>query len=461
MKIQEIEIEKLIPYARNSRTHSDEQVAQIAASIKEFGFTNPILIDGENGIIAGHGRLAAARKLNMTKVPAIELSHLTKTQKKALIIADNKLALNAGWDNDLLALEFEDLKDDDFDLSLTGFLDDEIDSLNKSLEQHDGKDDEEEPTEVPEDLINAAWQKWSGEIHEQISVLINTGYSFMGVTTGYAEEKFLKAKYDKKEYPRHCSLAFHPHQIMCSADIRSTLDGLSCIAAGEIKPERLRFILGNNMDAKKLASGSLAFSGSRMPLDFPASLAKSLYNEFAPQGKILDPCHGWGGRLTGFLLSTASSYTGIDASPDTSKGVNKIGETFGKYATDKNYELHCKPFEKFTSKENIYDFALTSPPYFDVEKYIGGEQSHTTHDNYESWRNGFYTTLIKNVYSFLRKGGVFALQVGSQSYPLLEDGKKIGQSVGFKILEVRTTDMVNSQTKTEEEKSEVILLLQK
>lgn len=135
MKIQEIEIEKLIPYARNSRTHSDEQVAQIAASIKEFGWTNPILVDGEAGIIAGHGRLAAARKLGMTKIPVIELSHLSPTQKKALIIADNKLALNAGWNNDLLALEFEELKIEGFDLALTGFGEDEINVLKKDNEE--------------------------------------------------------------------------------------------------------------------------------------------------------------------------------------------------------------------------------------------------------------------------------------------------------------------------------------
>jgi len=129
MKIQEIEIEKLIPYARNSRTHSDEQVAQIAASIREFGWTNPILIDGESGIIAGHGRLAAARKLGLKKIPVIELKHLSETQKKALIIADNKLALNAGWDNELLALEFEELKLEGFDLELLGFDKNEIDKL--------------------------------------------------------------------------------------------------------------------------------------------------------------------------------------------------------------------------------------------------------------------------------------------------------------------------------------------
>lgn len=150
MKIQEIEIEKLIPYARNSRTHSDEQVAQIAASIKEFGWTNPILVDGEAGIIAGHGRLAAARKLGMKKIPVIELSHLTPTQKKALIIADNKLALNAGWDNDMLALEFEELELEGFDLDITGFGEDEINSL-KPEQVTKGLTDEDEIPEAPKE----------------------------------------------------------------------------------------------------------------------------------------------------------------------------------------------------------------------------------------------------------------------------------------------------------------------
>ena len=119
----------LVPYIRNARTHSDEQVAQIAASIKEFGWTSPILIDGDNGIIAGHGRVMAARKLAMATVPCIELSGLSDTQKRAYIIMDNKSALNAGWDIELLALEFEDLKLADFDLDMTGFSLDEIASL--------------------------------------------------------------------------------------------------------------------------------------------------------------------------------------------------------------------------------------------------------------------------------------------------------------------------------------------
>ena len=129
MKITQKKVTELIPYVNNSRTHSDEQVAQIAASIKEFGWTNPILIDGDNGIIAGHGRLLAARKLGHKEVPTIELSELTETQKKAYIIADNRLALNAGWDNEMLTIELNDLLADGFALELLGFDPNEIDSL--------------------------------------------------------------------------------------------------------------------------------------------------------------------------------------------------------------------------------------------------------------------------------------------------------------------------------------------
>ena len=134
IQIQEKLVSELIPYVNNSRTHSDEQVAQIAASIKEFGWTNPILIDGDNGIIAGHGRLMAARKLGHDKVPTIELKDLTETQKKAYIIADNRLALNAGWDNELLTIELNDLLADGFTLNVLGF---DVDELQKLLDEPD------------------------------------------------------------------------------------------------------------------------------------------------------------------------------------------------------------------------------------------------------------------------------------------------------------------------------------
>ena len=148
MQIQEVAVDKLIPYAKNSRTHDDAQVAQLAASIKEFGWTNPILVDGDKGVIAGHGRLLAARKLGYDKVPVIELKHMTEAQKRAYVIADNKLALNAGWDNNFLALELQDLKDQDFDLSLLGFDDKELDAL-LSPEIVDGLTDEDAVPDTP------------------------------------------------------------------------------------------------------------------------------------------------------------------------------------------------------------------------------------------------------------------------------------------------------------------------
>jgi hypothetical protein len=160
MKIEQRPVAGLIPYVNNSRKHSDEQVAQIAASIKEFGWTNPILVDGANGIIAGHGRLMAARKLGMEAVPVIELAHLSKPQRKALIIADNKLAMNAEWDNDLLMLELGELLDGGFNLDLLGFGKDELDALLSLTEATEGLTDEDavpEPPAVPVTVLGDVW----------------------------------------------------------------------------------------------------------------------------------------------------------------------------------------------------------------------------------------------------------------------------------------------------------------
>lgn len=159
MQIEQIGIATLIPFAKNSRTHSDAQVAQIAGSIREFGFTNPVLIDEANGIIAGHGRVMAARKLKLTEVPCIRLAHLSDAQKRAYVIADNKLALNAGWDEAMLKLELADLKALDFDLDLTGFNTDEIDALlaEKGAEGLTDPDDTPEPPVEPVTRLGDVW----------------------------------------------------------------------------------------------------------------------------------------------------------------------------------------------------------------------------------------------------------------------------------------------------------------
>ena len=148
----------LIPYARNSRTHSDEQVAQIVASIKEFGFTNPILVDEEGLIIAGHGRVQAAQRLKLDEVPTIALEYLTDAQKKAYVIADNKLALNAGWDFDMLKVEFNDLIDMDFDLSLIGFDDKELNQI--LADPTEGLVDPEVIPQTPVEPISKVGDMW-------------------------------------------------------------------------------------------------------------------------------------------------------------------------------------------------------------------------------------------------------------------------------------------------------------
>ena len=159
LRVEYRKVETLIPFARNPRTHSEAQVAKLASSIVEFGWTQPLLIDGANGIIAGHGRLAAARKLDLVEVPVIELGHLTAAQKRAYVIADNRLALDAGWDEELLSLELAELSEAGYDLSMTGFTNEEIEELLVGAEQalQDESSDETEDNaadEVPDTPAN-------------------------------------------------------------------------------------------------------------------------------------------------------------------------------------------------------------------------------------------------------------------------------------------------------------------
>lgn len=154
-------VDRLQPYERNARTHSPEQVAQIAASIVEFGFTNPILVDSNDGIIAGHGRLTAAQELGLRTVPVVVLDHLSDRQRKAYILADNQLALNAGWDTDLLRGELQDLAEQDFDLTLIGFSDDELADLLPDIEELPPKDaDADAVPEVPEEPVTKPGDVW-------------------------------------------------------------------------------------------------------------------------------------------------------------------------------------------------------------------------------------------------------------------------------------------------------------
>jgi DNA modification methylase len=158
-QIESLPVSDLIPYARNSRTHSDEQVTQIAASIREFGFTNPVLIDSNGTIIAGHGRVMAAKKVGLTEVPCLRLQHLSPSQIRAYVIADNKLALNAGWDDEMLKAELLTLQEEGFNTDLTGFSDDELNALLNS-EIIEGQTDPDEIPEPPVEPVTKLGDIW-------------------------------------------------------------------------------------------------------------------------------------------------------------------------------------------------------------------------------------------------------------------------------------------------------------
>jgi len=161
LRVQIWPIDRLLPYIRNARTHTDEQVAQVAASIREFGWTNPILVAADGTIIAGHARLLAARKLKMTEVPVIVLDHLSDAQRRALVLADNRLALDAGWDEEMLRVELASLQEDGFDLEVVGFTDAELATLLRDPEETNaGLTDEDAVPEAPETPVSATGDLW-------------------------------------------------------------------------------------------------------------------------------------------------------------------------------------------------------------------------------------------------------------------------------------------------------------
>lgn len=198
MQIETVAVERLIPYARNSRTHSESQVAQIAASIREFGFTNPVLIDAEGGIIAGHGRVMGARQLGLAEVPCLRLAHLSEAQRRAYVIADNKLAMNAGWNEEMLALELRELMEGGYDVGLTGFALPEIDELLADLDAtKDGKTDPDATPPVQPEAVTRPGDVWVMGRHRIMcgdSTMIDQAQTLLG--GGVADMVFTDPPYN-------------------------------------------------------------------------------------------------------------------------------------------------------------------------------------------------------------------------------------------------------------------------
>ena len=446
----------------NPRFIKDEKFASLVRSLQEspeFLKARPLLVfqmqNGKYITIAGNMRLRALRELGAKDVPCYVFPKSTSVKKlREYTIKDNMAYGQIDWENIANEWEPEELKEWDFEMPEDWFG--EVPELPKNEEEATTGTEAEKQPEV-ETMLNEATKQAAEEILKQYDTL--HGFSF--ITPGTALFDFINFAYYGKEYPRYNSLAFHPQQFTTAGDQFSTHEGLKRICNDEAKAERLRFVCADKFRA--IIGGSLAFSGAKMPLDFPTDLARSLINEFCKErGAVLDPCAGWGGRLVGFLASHASTYNGTDASPEQIKGDDLIWRTFqGFTAHEKAVTLNCTPFEKTTLQNESFDFAITSPPYFDTEKYMGGEQSRETNGSYQEWRENFYRVLIKKVFAALKRNTFFCLQIGSQRYPLLEDGKQIATEIGFEVVEVRPTDMKNNYNKTEEERGEVVIILSK
>jgi DNA modification methylase len=242
MQITYKAIDSLIPYVKNSRTHSDQQVAQIAASIKEFGFTNPVLLDENGGIVAGHGRVMAARKLKLDEVPTITLGWLTDTQRRAYVIADNKLALNAGWDDEMLRLELGELGDLGFDLDLTGFSADEIAALMPE-QIEPGLTDEDEAPEIPETPVTVLGDVWILGKHR---LMCGDSTSIDAVEKLMAGDKadvlFTDPPYGINFKPQRGTHDIILNDNLDSAEFDDFLDGVFGAALAVMKPDTYAFV---------------------------------------------------------------------------------------------------------------------------------------------------------------------------------------------------------------------------
>jgi len=425
---------------RNPRQWTQEDVDKMRVSIREdpdFIEDRPALVTPcENGfcVFAHNLYTEAAKKEGLKEIPCTVYYPESEDDQQTILrraMKDN--GAFGAWDWDALANEWDDLPLADWGVpAWKSPVDNGV--LNGNGNDGEGVEEDEEV----EALLNDAMRENVKESFDQINYMMERGWLSSFLTKGLAQAKFIRAKFYKEHYPQWVSLYFCPERFMTSASKKSCYQQLELIAKGETDAgiAGLRTLSGDHL--LLLLKGSYPFGSARMPMDFPANTAAGLIEEFAGAGaKVLDPCHGWGGRLTGALMADASLYVGVDPSEEAHRGVERIAEAFLPYCPDSKAEFILSPFEDADLGGRIFDFALTSPPYFDVEQYHGEGQAHVRYPKYDKWVKGFYRPLIEKTYAALKDGGVFALNVGSQSYPLLKDAQTIAASVGFKVLEIR------------------------
>ena len=455
----------------NPRQWTRDDLERTTESIKrdpDFLEDRPLLLtpNGERFVVFG-GNLRSRGCVHAEKKTSPAYVYIPETEEDYMTIKRRAMLDNGqfgSWDYDALA------NDEWSDMPLTDWG---VPAWNPN----EGDDDDEngggdsqkpEKSDEVEKLLNDAMRENVRETMDQIRVGMEHGFLATFLTRGLAQAKFIRAKYYGEHYPQWMSLYFCPERFWTSANTCSPGEQMRAIAEGETDAgiAGLRTLSGDHL-LLLLLKGSYPFGGARMPMDFPANKARELIEEFSEGrgARILDPCHGWGGRLCGAMMADVAEYVGIDPSPEAHRGVEREAEAFAAYSPDTRVELIQQPFEDVNLEGRTFDMALTSPPYFDVEQYHGEGQSHERYPKYDKWVRGFYEPLISKTFAALKDGGVFCLQVGSQSYPLLDDGKRIAQEVGFIVEDVRPlgggTHSALHGNDDETEENEKILILRK
>lgn len=420
--------------------------------------------EGKYVIMGGNMRFSALREMGAVDAPCYVLPEDTSLDKLREIVIKDNGAFGA-WDMDMLANEWDDLPLSDWGVPAWDTKDVDLSEIQEGGVENalDVEQKSKEKDDVVEGLLNDAMRENVRETVAQIEHTMQKGWIASFLTKGMAQAKFIRAKFYREHYPQWMSLYFCPQRMWTSANERSPMEQMEMIARGDTDAgiAGLRTMTGDHLI--RVLKGSYPFGGARMPLDFPANTARALIEEFGGKRcKVLDPCHGWGGRLCGAMMADVSLYVGVDPSHEAHAGLIREYEAFAQYC-DTEAEFLLSPFEDVDLEGRIFDMALTSPPYFDVEQYHGEGQAHERYDNYALWVDGFYRPMIEKVYAHIKQGGVFCLQVGSQSYPLAKDGINIAQSVGFTLEDVRplggsTASGLHDNSNEDEENEKIIIL---
>lgn len=451
---------KLKNHPKNRNKHGQDQIDKLAELFKYHGIRHPIIVSNLSGcIVAGHGRKLAAIRAGLTEYPVVYQEFASNEAEYAFLQADNAIALWAELDLSGINADLPDLGPD-FDINMLGIKDFVLDT---SEFENENSQYNEKLSDQNNDNLNRAWSEWCKEILKSIEILQNRKIFSQSYNKSLLKIYFLNALYKGDKIPRSATLGYQYHRMLCSGDGNNgnIIDLLTLISEKSEFSERIRFSLNEKPSLEKLVTvAGVPMKGFKAPLDFPVELALELYNEYGKNGKVLDPCHGWGGRYLGFALSNCIFYQGCDPSDLTSQGLLNIHQDLKEYH-NKEANFLCLPYEKCELEDDYFDFAMTSPPYFDREEYIGGDQAHLIYKTYEDFIDGFYTELFKKTYKALKSNSYFIIQVGNQKYDLDKQALKIASETGFSHVKTLDTKMSAVGASSDDEISEILLYFKK